>query len=740
MSPKLLIILVLAGSASATDCTGAETCQDSQALLQARTSIEKFSAEEEGAGLETAMVEADDLEALIALGHSIGAVRTSMDASKQLSVVFRHEGQEHSYKLTPHSVYTQDAAIYEDGVLLGLGADSQTSTFRTRADGKGASVTLLGNKKVRGLFEHEGKVMEITPLSDDDDDDIATAFLESSNYESKVQPAHLIRWVAAPQLGAVGAQLGFSLSATQRARDDEGDKGGEGDQKPSIEDGGGIGAHIPQDKAGIGPTDPDSGWNGVRWWPGCYTGDSEMHEFIITIATDKAAKDKMEKPSKYAANPRPGNLKTTIEYTVNEASWVFERQMHIRLKIGRLDMDTTGSDYGGCPAEGKEMSDKLDRISNVVSSGKLPAGGASHIFTGCGKRSGLAGLAYLGKICEKRWAVGSNKIHTWSPWLVFAHELGHNFNAKHSFEDGKTKTGGIMDYGDGKLNGEYQFNGYRKTQMCKKIESKVNKCDGKFQKDPTPPTTPAPVPSGPWDPNAPGAWGPFAVEPPTPPPTPKPPPLPPGPLPYCKGDRKTWDAGRGECGTYTKEVGSQPWCNVDKQTEVPKDRRGFDAGIAENNGLFASDACSECGRCRDKVHKVEGGPHVCAWKRGKGCRCNGDVYIGPKYVSGNKGALNTFAQMKSGKGVKGHSRDQGFKWAHVTSNGRTEVRCFAHSCPGVASFGVLSGLAPGTNIWCWCVPSGPPPTTTAEPTAPPPPPFAPPPPGGGGFGGGGGWR
>jgi hypothetical protein len=58
---------------------------------------------------------------------------------------------------------------------------------------------------------------------------------------------------------------------------------------------------------------------------------------------------------------------------------------------------------------------------------------------------------------------------------VVAHEIGHNFNAQHTFQLGQGKTGGIMDYGDGKLNGEYQFNTvYSKTEMCTEIVASMS--------------------------------------------------------------------------------------------------------------------------------------------------------------------------------------------------------------------------------------------------------------------------
>merc|ERR1719346_141668 len=107
------------------------------------------------------------------------------------------------------------------------------------------------------------------------------------------------------------------------------------------------------------------------------------------------------------------------------------------------------------------------------------------MFTGCGSCWGycVMGIAYRATLC-KGWGqnVGVNVIHMGSPWLTFAHELGHNFDGAHSFEEGQGSTGGIMDYGDGKIDGHYQFNTkYRKDAICALLDSKVNTCSGKFQ-------------------------------------------------------------------------------------------------------------------------------------------------------------------------------------------------------------------------------------------------------------------
>ena len=55
--------------------------------------------------------------------------------------------------------------------------------------------------------------------------------------------------------------------------------------------------------------------------------------------------------------------------------------------------------------------------------------------------------------------------------------MGHNFGASHSFEEGVGRTGGIMDYGDGTLDGIFQFNTqYRRSEICRVLSRVVGQC------------------------------------------------------------------------------------------------------------------------------------------------------------------------------------------------------------------------------------------------------------------------
>merc|ERR1719436_1158480 len=99
-----------------------------------------------------------------------------------------------------------------------------------------------------------------------------------------------------------------------------------------------------------------------------------------------------------------------------------------------------------------------------------------------------------------------------------------------------------MDYGDGKLNGHYQFNSkYRERPMCDTLNRNVGKCDGKFRTS-----------SG-------GSSGGSSNGGKTPPPPAPRPPPPPPPPPPPSGKRfttegcecsKFWGSSKGICRNY----------------------------------------------------------------------------------------------------------------------------------------------------------------------------------------------
>jgi len=341
-------------------------------------------------------------------------------------VEFVHEGLQ-SYKLTASSVYAKDAvALAETTAGLKNLSVSNRRTFTSRGRGSWASAVLHGGSSVSGLFQVGDQLVHVQPQKGASMLQTASSAKESP-YDMAVDDHWKVPDVPEDQLPIEGAMEMHAMEVTDQ-------------------------------------------WGGTPWFPGCYSGDGELHDFVMGAVADVDAWEE-----------HGDSLQAKIEQVIAEASFVYERQFNVRLLLGYIKIyqsTTSAPAYAvGCDS----LTTKLNQLQADTSH---PFQGALHLFTGCGNGFGTVGVAWVGGMCDTRgYNTGVNQLHDSmsQAWLTFAHELGHNFNGQHSFEEGQGSTGGIMDYGDGLLNGVYQFNTeYRKDEMCQRMSSEVNGCNEKF--------------------------------------------------------------------------------------------------------------------------------------------------------------------------------------------------------------------------------------------------------------------
>ncbi|CAK0832256.1 unnamed protein product, partial [Prorocentrum cordatum] len=219
----------------------------------------------------------------------------------------------------------------------------------------------------------------------------------------------------------------------------------------------------------------------IDQWTNCYPGEETMRTFKFgAVITSNVWRDENFQTDQEAED--------WVHAMVANANMAYEPQLNIHLQMGSLVVQQTHDgapswDQGStCPMT---INDQLWALVAWENSAANPDStmGVWHLFDNCYANSGFIGLAWIGVLCYD-W--GYNTGVTWlsrgnyayPTWHIMAHELGHNFGAQHSFEQGQGKTGGIMDYGDGSLNGVYRFNDLRKSEICGQLTAQVNSCSG----------------------------------------------------------------------------------------------------------------------------------------------------------------------------------------------------------------------------------------------------------------------
>eukprot|EP00928_Gymnodinium_smaydae_P087185 TRINITY_DN714_c0_g2_i13.p1 TRINITY_DN714_c0_g2~~TRINITY_DN714_c0_g2_i13.p1 ORF type:complete len:744 (+),score=41.11 TRINITY_DN714_c0_g2_i13:1344-3575(+) len=418
---------------------------------------------------------------------------------KSATVHFDHGGKSYDYNLKSFSAFSKASKLLEHTEAGEMPMQmNRGRLFKSWVPGRRATAT-LDKDGVSGLFEVDGRILEVR-----------------SGQISLVN-SRVIWKAKVPVLSSDTALLQQNATKPEVIVEYE-----------QLEEG--VSNVAPME-------DEDGDWGGEQWWPGCFSGDSEMHEFHVGFVVD------------YPGWARFGDeVVNILERMVAEASFVYEHQMHIKIKIGHLKIfkTTQGVDdiMASCPEtrrDGDMLGEKLGWVSRNYAREYID--GATHAMTACGAMYGTLGLAYVGSACTI-WNTGVNKLHLHPAklWRVFAHELGHNLGAGHSFEEGRSMTGGLMDYGNGKLNGHYQFNTkYRKTEICTKLNKFVDNCQG----------------------------GSFVVEGSGPEPS----------KPACQGDADLFQCDH---------------------LYGPTDPLHYRCHVDTKGGFLAKDVCSGCGDCSDK--------------------------------------------------------------------------------------------------------------------------------------------
>lgn len=230
--------------------------------------------------------------------------------------------------------------------------------------------------------------------------------------------------------------------------------------------------------------------NDLEQWTDCYSQDYIERSLTIGVAIGSKLFSEL--------GADPNEVFEWMKSQIAKANVVYEQQLNIRLQLGHLVY--VGS-YQGYPEwdQGPSCPLTIQEQLTGFSEWEFPYEfGLWHLLDDCAYEQDCLdnmctiGLAWRGTLCNNNAysnadpPVSAGRLNTGvsryqdkfvggATWLTFAHEVGHNFGAQHSFENGQGTTGGIMDYGDGTLDGVYQFNTeFRKTEMCETIDKALS--------------------------------------------------------------------------------------------------------------------------------------------------------------------------------------------------------------------------------------------------------------------------
>eukprot|EP00405_Crypthecodinium_cohnii_P020434 CAMPEP_0206479878 /NCGR_PEP_ID=MMETSP0324_2-20121206/36927_1 /ASSEMBLY_ACC=CAM_ASM_000836 /TAXON_ID=2866 /ORGANISM="Crypthecodinium cohnii, Strain Seligo" /LENGTH=1570 /DNA_ID=CAMNT_0053956491 /DNA_START=30 /DNA_END=4739 /DNA_ORIENTATION=+ len=226
---------------------------------------------------------------------------------------------------------------------------------------------------------------------------------------------------------------------------------------------------------------PKFDWGGSKF-EGCWPGQNNgLRSMKIGFAFDQQFLNNI----KGDAAKKAEQAEELISQITSAANTIYENQLGIHIFVSHqltdpADFDDDGVNIGTtCSPTINEKLEDWKFIGETKLKDKYPNSVAAWMFiTRCYPPPGTVGLAYVGTICSPGNGYGVTTDFgkdSAATWLTFTHELGHILGAGHSFENGQGSTGGIMDYGDGKYQGSYQFHPNRKKDICSTLDRTMNK-------------------------------------------------------------------------------------------------------------------------------------------------------------------------------------------------------------------------------------------------------------------------